>query len=120
MGAPARTREDVQPAVAARVDEFVRRLKNQTDLPPVSQVILFGSYARGDHHADSDVDIGVVFQTNERDGLIAHLAQIAIEMRDCTLSPKVLIENDFAEIHHRARPAFYRNIAREGIEWNLQ
>ena len=47
------------PAIKNAIDMFLSRLP-EAMLPPVSRVLLYGSYARGDFHTDSDVDLAVV------------------------------------------------------------
>lgn len=41
---------------AAAVDAFVDRVE-AADVPALDRLVLFGSVARGDHRADSDVDV---------------------------------------------------------------
>jgi predicted nucleotidyltransferase len=55
-------------SIDAIIDEMVRRIVARFD--PL-QVILFGSRARGDAHADSDVDLLVVFPQVENTRLMA-------------------------------------------------
>ena len=50
------------PAFRRKLDGIVARLR---DLG-VQKVILYGSYARGDFHEDSDVDLFIVWETTER------------------------------------------------------
>jgi predicted nucleotidyltransferase len=59
----------------AIIDEMTRRIVERFD--PL-QVILFGSHARGDAHADSDVDLLVVFPhvENTRTAAVAILDEL--------------------------------------------
>ncbi|MHC4120508.1 MAG: nucleotidyltransferase domain-containing protein [Planctomycetota bacterium] len=50
---------------AAKVGEFIQMLEQKGI--SVSKVILFGSHARGDTHADSDIDVAVVSSQFGRD-----------------------------------------------------
>jgi predicted nucleotidyltransferase len=63
-------------SIDAIIDEMVRRIVVRFD--PL-QVILFGSQARGDAHADSDVDLLVVFShvENSRTAAVAILDELS-------------------------------------------
>ena len=47
-------------------DEVVRRVLDQNDLT-IDQIILYGSYARGDAGNGSDIDIMIICDDNEQD-----------------------------------------------------
>jgi predicted nucleotidyltransferase len=47
-----------------KIDKMVRRIVEVAD---PSQVILFGSRARGDHRADSDLDVAVILEGTEEE-----------------------------------------------------
>ena len=51
------------PQVRAAIDEIVRRLV--AEYAP-QKIILFGSYAYGEPHEDSDIDLLIVKETSER------------------------------------------------------
>ncbi len=60
---------------------------------PDAQVILFGSYVRGDAHGDSDIDVAIVVQTLNDDYLtvIRHLYALAVPI-DPMIEPHLLFE----------------------------
>ena len=60
-GPPARTLAYPDPATQAAVCVFLTFIA-ESDLPPVARVLLYGSHARGDHRADSDIDLAVVLK----------------------------------------------------------
>ena len=84
---------------------------------PVQQAYLFGSYARGDYHAESDVDI---LLTVDDDGSLAEyrraVARICSELSlkyDVMVSVTVKPEAQFRR-YAEVLP-FYRNVLEEGI-----
>ncbi|MFN0033915.1 MAG: nucleotidyltransferase domain-containing protein [Saprospiraceae bacterium] len=83
----------------------------------LAKIILYGSYARGDFHADSDIDFLVVL----RDDII----QTGNEIRRMAkpLSALDLHFNTYISTHpttlHKLEQSdyiFYQNVRREGIE----
>ncbi len=83
------------------------------------EVILYGSYARGDNREDSDIDIMILVE-NLDDEEIYHkgktLSQFTYDYND---GNDILIMPIVVDIHHfnrwvRAYP-FYNNVSREGI-----
>lgn len=85
--------------------------------PRLVRLILFGSYARGFVHADSDVDVLVLVQPKEReDGHRAADAAVAVMLRhpDVVLSPLVLSVAELDELRVRER-RLAREIDQDGI-----
>lgn len=82
------------------------------------QVILYGSYARGDYTHDSDVDIVAIVHGN-RTLLQEQLKKVwdeSCEMEleyNTVLSPTVIPYEEFEKF--REDLPYYRNIAREGV-----
>lgn len=82
------------------------------------QVILYGSYARGDYDNESDVDI-VAIVRGERTALQEQLKRVwdassELELEyDTILSPTVIPYDEF-EQYREALP-YYRNIVQEGV-----
>lgn len=82
------------------------------------QVILYGSYARGDYNADSDVDI-VAIVHGDRKTLQQQLKKVwdsscELELEyDTILSPSVIPYEEFEK--YRADLPYYRNISQEGV-----
>ena len=83
----------------------------------IVDIMLYGSYARGDYEQDSDVDIVAVVH-GERVELQKKLravwdvsAELGLE-NDIVLSPTVIPYDEF--VKYRQTLPYYRNIAREG------
>lgn len=85
----------------------------------VSDVFLYGSYARGDNDKDSDIDIVAIVKGTRMDlqnrlRVIWDLsADIGLE-NDVIVSPTVIPYNEFEEYKHIL--PYYRNIAEEGLK----
>lgn len=82
------------------------------------QVILYGSYARGDSQQDSDIDM-VAIVKGERNALQERLRDVweescELELEyETILSPTVIPYDEFQR-YQKDLP-YYRNIAREGV-----
>ena len=50
---------DLKPDIRDAIGVFLTHLE-RSDLPPVARVLLYGSHARGEAHAESDIDLAVV------------------------------------------------------------
>ena len=90
---------------------------NAAFLKPVQQAYLYGSYARRDYHAESDIDI---LLTVDEDGSLYEYrraaAKICSELSlkyDVMVSVTVKSEKQFQR-YADALP-FYRNVRKEGI-----
>ena len=84
---------------------------------PNATVIIYGSYARGDFHPDSDVDVLILLDkeriTLENEMKVKYpLYDIEFETGQI-ISPIVFTKNDW-ETRHRITP-FYENIQKDGI-----
>lgn len=83
----------------------------------VVEIVLYGSYARGDYTEDSDIDI-VALVHGSRESLQAKLKQVWDESaelgleNDIVVSPTVIPFDEF-EKYKQSLP-YYRNIAEEG------
>ncbi|MGH9076373.1 MAG: nucleotidyltransferase domain-containing protein [Acidimicrobiales bacterium] len=97
--------------LAAWVPDVVRRLVER--FCP-SQVVLFGSVARGDDGRESDIDLLVVLpklEDRHHDAAVAMLRSL----RDLPV-PVDLVVTDAAELHERSRaPGVLRVALREGV-----
>ena len=83
----------------------------------IVEIVLFGSYARGNHTEDSDIDI-VALVHGSREVLQAKLkkvwdvsAELGLE-NDTIVSPMVVPYDEF--VKYRQTLPYYRNIAEEG------
>jgi len=90
--------------------EFLNEINSHFE---IDQVILFGSYARGDYHENSDIDIIIIgsFQEQffERIGKILDLAP-----RDLNIEPLVYTKEEFNKMQQNENP-FILTVLSEGI-----
>ncbi len=83
---------------------------------PGADVILYGSYARGDHNEESDIDLLILVDKEKITRADEH--SITDPLYDIELntgviiSPMVYAKTDWA--NHRVTP-FYENVNREGL-----
>ncbi|MBF0523521.1 MAG: nucleotidyltransferase domain-containing protein [Deltaproteobacteria bacterium] len=84
---------------------------------PVDKVILYGSKARGDDHADSDIDLFVItsrpIQWRERKSIVAALFDLAMAT-DTIINILTVPLADWATGAFR-HTAIYREILRDGV-----
>lgn len=73
-------------------------------------VYLFGSYARGDHHNTSDIDVAIMPLEPLRQGLLSEMRE---ELEESNI-PQLVEIIDLS----RAPREFTRTVVREGISWN--
>ena len=73
------------------------------------QVILYGSYARGDYHTDSDVDVVAIVQLKK---VWDFSCELELEY-DTILSPTVIPYEEFKQ--YQTILPYYRNISQEGV-----
>jgi predicted nucleotidyltransferase len=81
----------------------------------LASVILYGSYARGDQQAESDIDLAVVLRTDhvERWREVERIAPITVELSDkynCLIAPIVVEAKRLASSGN----LFLRAIQQEG------
>lgn len=83
---------------------------------PVEQIFLFGSYATGTPHADSDLDIFVVMPDNSDIREIDAMKLIHKAIRDKkTLPVDVMVSKKDTFSKRKSTPTIEREIAQEGI-----
>ena len=85
----------------------------------IQQIILYGSYARGDYHAESDVDIMVLVDLPQ-EGLLEYRKQLMSRVFDINLQYDTMIVpvTVNAAHFHDWLPVypFYQNVMNEGVE----
>jgi predicted nucleotidyltransferase len=93
------------------IEELVRRLLKA--VPPGSKVILFGSHARGDADALSDVDVMVV--EPEVENTIAEAVRLENQLDPLRVSVDIVVTSvaDFDYWKDTVNTLYYR-VAREG------
>jgi len=98
--------------------EILNRIKSSVyNTVPDATLILYGSFARGDNHKDSDIDLLILLNQDkisfqDEKQITYPLYDIEFETGQI-ISPLVLSKNDW-EKRHRITP-FYENVKREGI-----
>jgi hypothetical protein len=85
---PEYTQEEVLELLRASMPQLLQRL-------PVRWVVLFGSYARGNYTAFSDIDLLVVYAGTPRDDAFA-IVKRTFGLRG--LEPQVLTEQEFQSV----------------------
>lgn len=85
---------------------------------PIDDAYLYGSFARGDHHKDSDVDILLTVPSDD----LAPLRKIAADVtsrlsleHDVTVSVSIKPSDQFKR--YGASVPYYQNVIREGIRY---
>lgn len=95
--------------LAGEIKKLAQTLKNTF---PIEKIYLYGSFARGEIHEGSDIDLLIIgdFQERffERIGLILDLTDLPIE-------PLVYTREEFQELRASQNP-FIEEILRTGVE----
>ena len=108
--------------VAKLLDELLKKLRfNIEDVikSDLSEVILYGSYARGDFDEESDIDIAVIVDSSRellrkyRKGLVEIMSNASLEY-DVVVNISCIPLKDFEE--YKEVLPYYRNIDSEGGE----
>lgn len=86
----------------------------------ISAAYLYGSYARGDYNAESDIDILIVVDMDaaefaKRRSMVAKVASAMSLEYDITVSISVKSERQFSA-YADVLP-FFRNVVREGVRY---
>jgi predicted nucleotidyltransferase len=100
------------------IQEFLLLLQQQ--VPGLVSVSLFGSKARGDCHAWSDVDILIVVREENwslREQISYLAADISLEY-DVLISPRLIGEERWDHMR-REGFSFFQNIERDGVPLGL-
>jgi len=105
--------EDLQRAIHA----FIERVQEIFGTY-IRQIILYGSYARGDYHEDSDIDIMLLVDLQQeecweyRKRLVGEVFDINLEY-DIMIVPTTVNAEHFKE--WLPVYPFYQNVAKEGV-----
>jgi len=84
---------------------------------PVEQIYLFGSYASGTPHKDSDLDLYVVLSDNAQIRLIDAIAKIRLAIGMKKTMPVDILANTLSKYRERVEgPTIERTINNEGIK----
>ena len=99
------------------IKEFARQVKGILGEDLV-QVILYGSYARGDYRENSDIDIMILVDTSLKDlkSYEDKLTDVSVDFALEYLKVFSLIDVCYAEFSKWKQVLpFYRNVAKEGV-----
>jgi len=94
--------------------EFVTARARQSLGGRLQKVILFGSFARGDYDAESDVDIMVLTENSDLKRDQARMDAIADDISLASDRTVSIMLKDRLEFENRMYVPFYRNVAEEG------
>ncbi len=80
----------------ANIDRKIREYANLVRRSlPVSAIVLYGSYARGEERKDSDIDIAVVVDELQEDFLDANARLFALCRKvDVAIEPKLIVRKN--------------------------
>ena len=102
------------PAIQAELETLTNIIVNTV---PVEQIYLFGSYACGTPHKDSDLDLYVVLRDNAEIRELDAVVQIFHAIGRVKTKPVDIITNKKSKYLKLASgPTMERKIAREGIK----
>ncbi len=87
------------------MDELYTKLANLAARYGAQRLVLYGSRARGDFHARSDVDLAVYGMPEKQRG------GFALEAEDLP----TLLKLDIVHISENMEPAFLQNIEKDGV-----
>lgn len=110
---PFKTKEQIDLIGKEVVNRIMPLFRNK-----LKKVILFGSYARGDFDSESDIDIMVLVDEEDRilNQYIYEVARIETELDvqyDIVLS--TLLQDERVFNRHREHLPFYKNVCNEGV-----
>lgn len=100
-----------------RIQDELNILKDTiVNIVPVEQIFLFGSYANGTAHVDSDLDLYVVIsdEVNIREIDAMRLIRKAIRDRK-TMPVDVIVSKKNKFNQRKSTPTIERQIAQEGV-----
>ena len=111
--------ELLAPNEVQAVHQFVEQLREQYP-ERIREAVLFGSKARGDSRAWSDIDVLIIVDSEEwqfKHAISDVGSRVSLEF-DVVIGPRVIGEERWARMA-RNDSGLYRNIAAEGIPLSL-
>jgi predicted nucleotidyltransferase len=106
----------LDPDTEAAVRSFLAKVPADIRL---ERAILFGSRARGEHHAESDADVALILHERGNDGMtllmLAGLAWNVFLDTGIMIQPVPIAIEDWQHPDEFLRPGFLKNVEREGI-----
>jgi predicted nucleotidyltransferase len=100
-------------------NEMLQMIKEKVrETEPGATLILYGSYARGEEHEDSDIDVLILVNRDEEKMTWKERTEVAVQLNPVEweigvpISPVVYSKVGWA--NHRVTP-YYENVNREGI-----
>jgi predicted nucleotidyltransferase len=101
------------PAIQSELETLKNIIINTV---PVEQIYLFGSYANGTPHKDSDLDLYVVLRDDTQMRLIDAMVKIRLAIARKKTMPVDIITNKISRYRERTQfPTIERTVEREGI-----
>ncbi|MCX6578668.1 MAG: nucleotidyltransferase domain-containing protein [Candidatus Aminicenantes bacterium] len=83
----------------------------------LDKIILFGSYARGEHDNESDIDILVLVDDEEPKRYNNELVDFEVDLTiKYGVLPSIIIRNTHYFNENKGVIPFYRNVEQEGVE----
>ena len=82
----------------------------------IEEVVMYGSYARGQETDESDIDMAIVLKANQTDEQYDQLTDVVVDYEldiGITLSIISIEKNEFKEWKNTL--PFYKNLAKEGL-----
>lgn len=99
---------------------FTRQIKNMLG-SNLSKVIVYGSYARGDYHENSDIDVMILTKLDEPEikKITPSIYDMAYDIElEKGIHISIVIKNEEQFEYWVDTLPFYRNVSREGVEIN--
>jgi len=95
--------------------QLIKTTVENTD--PGAKVVLFGSYARGDYNAESDIDLLILLDKEKityEDETRISFPLFMVEVKSGISISPMIYSKDFWENKHKVTP-FYENVNQEGL-----
>jgi len=82
----------------------------------IAEVVLYGSYARGQESDESDVDMALVLKANQTEDQYDRMTDVVVDYQlDLGITLSVIPINQSEFLEWKTTLPFYKNIAKEGI-----